>query len=341
VTETVSREELEALLSAYRTAHAGRRQRKDLGTRKAVRPFEAPRSGVVSTECLKALKRFHHEFAAAMSEMMSTLFRLPVKVEATNIEQVTRKGFRESITSPVMMMEVEAEPLKREIVLAIDPSLVGQWTDFVCGAGAEEPCEPSRLTEIDVALAARVAQVCLDKYAEMWPGAQKLHFETRRVCSSESYESNAAPSEEVLFCSFDVASSHCSGRLIWCLPAAAVEASLVQKDEAASRSDNASDFRRAIREAIGEIELQCRVVLGNTRLSFAEVLGLDIGDVIKTNASSDSEAKMFVGDVPLYPCRPRAVGRRLAAVIYDDSTGPVSQPDSEKLAVDQLRLNAA
>jgi len=45
--------------------------------------------------------------------------------------------------------------------------------------------------------------------------------------------------------------------------------------------------------------------------------------------------------VPLYPCRPRAVGRRLAAVIYDDSTGPVSQPDSEKHAIDQLQLKAA
>ncbi|MGC8862902.1 MAG: flagellar motor switch protein FliM [Armatimonadota bacterium] len=341
MTETVSREELDALLSAYRAANAG--QRKPWTSRKqsAVMPYKVRQSGVVSAECLKILKRFHQDYATAVSELLSNIIRVPVSVSAAGIDQMTRREYRESMTGPVMLMEIEAHPLADEILLAIDPSLVGYWTDVICGGSAEAPCEPSQLTRIDLAMAARVAENCLQKYAELWPGKQGLRLETSRICTSDEYVSGAAPSEAVLSCTLEVVSDHCSGRMILCLPAASVETNLSGSGAPKSKVEQNINFTELLREALGEVELECRVVLGRTQLPFSKTLGLDVGDVIRTNVRSDANAEICVGDISLFPCRPRVVGRRLAAVVCDESTEPVDKAVPLEEAPNQPRLKVA
>jgi flagellar motor switch protein FliM len=90
-----------------------------------------------------------------------------------------------------------------------------------------------------------------------------------------------------------------------------------------NRRDDAS-YVDDLRSAVSMVSLTAKVVLGRTRISFSDAMNLEVGDVIKTSTKYDSPIELWIGNHPLFHCRPGMLGSNMAIVISD------SMADSEK-----------
>lgn len=345
MSELLSQDEINALLSAYELVNTPSDDTASAGRSKEVRLYDFARPDRFSKEHLKSLGILHSNFAASMSMMLTGMCQIPAKVQVIGVDQVTYKEYRASVPSKTLIAEVSAEPLHSDLIFEVNPSIVGLWTDCLCGADPQAAAPPSELTPVDLAIAKRVIMQCLPGYAESWKGLAPIRPEVRRVVDSESYEDTFLPLETVLVCTIEVHMGQSFGMMTICLPSVAVETVLPALS--AGRTSRAAGVRHdkaltdKLRKGMENVPLQCRVVLGSTSISLSDAKALEVGDVIKINRRVDEDIQFWVGGKRMFNCRPGSRHNKLAVMITEVlescdsgeiSEKPLSEPEMAQAA---------
>lgn len=336
--QKVSTEEMTALSEAYESAEQSPAEGSG-----GVRSYDFFSPDKFSKDHLRTLNALHADFAAGLSGVLSGVCQLQTRVSVTNVDQVSYKGYRTSLPVKTLFAEVSAEPLSRYIIIEVNPSVVGMWVDYLCGGNPQLPAEPSDLTPIDCTVAERVLTSCLQVYADCWSSVVRFKPEIRRVVGSDSYEETLAGSEAVLVCSFEVDTGDPIGSMTICMPATSLEPMLpLLSTYGLGRSSNKGQNKTSdedVKRLLESVEIPCRVVLGSTKVSLTDAVDLKVGDVVKTGRSVDADLEMYVGNVPLYKCRPGVRGRDISVMISDaltpsEATGPATpspEPPSQEI----------
>jgi len=324
----LSQEELDALLAAYQSVNAQSGGASDGKPDREVRLYDFSRPDKFSKDHMRIMSAIHTEFAAGLTTMLSSLLQSPTTVELIRADQIPYKEYRASLPSRTMLAKISAEPLSSEMVIEVNPSIVGMWIDCLCGGSPSTSTGPSELSPIDLAVARRTVESCLQVYDECWSNVVKLHPEVRTVTASESHDETILPTETVLACSLEVHMGDFAGTMTICLPITGVEA--VMPALSAARSAGTTNNRHeqesadGLRKALAPVSLACRAVLGRAALTFSDTVNLEVGDVIKTNRKADSEIEFWAGNSHVFNCRPGIRNNKLAVVISGPAEAEVA-----------------
>ncbi len=325
--EKLSQDEVNALLEAYGSGEVEPSGRKH-ASHGDVRLYDFMSPDRFSKEHLRTLNIIHTNFAAGVATTLSGLHQIPTNVTLMRIDQVSYKEYRASVPPKTLITEVSAEPLTGCMLLEVNPSIVGMWVDYLCGGNPQIAALPSELTPVDLTVARRVLTSCLPAYSDSWSGMISINPEIRRVSNSESIDEPLAPAEAVLVCSFEIDTGSPIGMMTVCIPAASVEAVLPHLSPSrlirgSVKQDKAGGEK--MRKLIEKVNLPCKVVLGETRISMSEARNLKVGDIIKTGRPATGQLKMQVGGVHLFNCRPGMRGKNVAAVVTSIKTPDQAQ----------------
>ena len=175
------------------------------------------------------------------------------------------------------------------------------------------PARP--LTEIEMAIMARVTNGLLAQVRESWASLMPVEPKLESTSSSPTFIESGSSNEMTVVVKFEVRIGKATGNITFCLPFIVIEPILPKLSaknwftQVRREAGPADDATRGSRVAGIEVDLVAQV--GKARLPVSEILSLEVGDVIQLEQRVMDEIIVMVEGRPKFTATPGRSGKRL------------------------------
>jgi len=320
MSDVLDQKEVDALLAAVDNGEIDRETSTAPKGGVPMQVYDFKRPERVSKDQLRTLGALHETFARNVAADLSSAMRCVVDTELAEVEQLTYSEFVLSLPNPTCLMVLSAKPLDGSMVLEMNPSIVFPIIDRLLGGTGDDPSVPDRPpTDIETRLVVKLCEPLLRLLKEMWSNIKTIDFAVTEVESNPQLLQVAPPHDPVVLVSFQVTMGESQGRINLCIPYATIEPIMGQFSTqnwfaAAKKTDHGTNLTQITR-SLAEADLEVVTDLANTQITVRELLDLDVGDLLKTDASVDAEATLFVEGKPKFKGRPGRNRRNKAVLI--------------------------
>ena len=250
-----------------------------------VTQYDFKRPERVSKDHIRALHSIHDGFARNFGATLSGFLRTIIEVRVVGVEQLTYSEFIHSLPSPTCFVIIQAPPLEGQMCLELSPLIVYPIIDRLLGGSKSDLYIPQRpLTTIEWRLMLRLVNRALEHLAEAWRNFVDAKLEIVETESNPQLVHIVAPTEVVVFITFEIKMGQCAGTMSICVPFNTIESvlsKLTTQSWFGYRSKGASDDeRRRIRRSLGRSKVALTAYLGRATLKLRELRSLRVGDVI-------------------------------------------------------------
>lgn len=318
MSEILSQQEIDALLSAYSTGAAGRSS--DGSPSHEARLYDFARPERFSKDEIRRLEAVHRNFASRISNHFSAMLRGSFEVEHTTLDQSSFDEYLKSIPAPTLVCTFRVDPGNSRCLIEINPNVVFAIVDLLTGGNGDALLQSREMTEIELKLMESVVRSMLGHYVNSWEQFARLSVELERVGANQMV-SPIAPSQERMVSSFFEARVGSQvGLVSMCVPIRGLEAILGQLRAQAERMAKEPDLqvRQAIADHLHGSSLSVSAVLGSAEIRISELLDIKRGDCLRLGQSVDREIVCDVQGVPKFYAVPGIVGRKLGVQITRD-----------------------
>lgn len=287
------------------------------------RVHDFARSETLSSGMVQALEGIHSSFARGVAPTLSAYLHAPFEVSLLSVDQLSYSQFARSVPEPTVVAVFSLDPLPGRGILELNPS-IGFWiVDRLLGGEGEIAKTPRPLTELEKALIEGTLSRMLGELGTAWEQTVRLELELIEIMDAVGAAEVAKPPEAVAVASFEVAAGPLVGMASLCFPVISLKLGrLGAADPANARGDSrpagTSSFGDGLEAALSGVRLSCMVRLGTMRISPAELMGLEEGDILCLDGRADEALEMFVGDAPKFRCQPAAAGEKLAVQVLGE-----------------------
>lgn len=346
--QVLSQAEVENLLSSM---DGGATQQREVSEEAPVRPkvkispYDFKRPERVGKEQMRALQSLHEGFGRNFGAAMSALLRTIVEVKLTSVDQLTYSEFVFGLENPTCFVLLNAEPLKGNLILDVNPSIMFPMIDRMLGGG-KEASNPVRrpLTEIERRLVQRFTSLFLEEMELAWTNVIELELSVDRIESNPQLVSIVPPNEVVVLIGFELAMQNARGMLNLCIPYNSIErfsSTLVANSwQGYGRGLSSPETRSHIAMQMENSEVEMVVTLAGSRITTAELLGLRVGDIITTDHDVKAPLNVSVGGHTKYLGSPGAIKGRKAIQIQE-VVFPVDRPQPNKPSAERNGRSAS
>lgn len=271
--------------------------------------FKRPaRIGQLQRQTLQAMHQpIGRQFAATVAGMLRTL----VDVNLVSVDQMPYGDFVFGLDNPSCFSILQPSPLPGSWALDISPSLSYAVVDRMLG-GEAEPGQLIRrpLTEIENRLVGRLVDAFLQQVADAWRNLVALELSVKQVESNPQLVQLIAPNEPVVVVRFETAVASNRGLISLCIPLLSIErfnSQLAQVDFVGYDAPQPTEeTRRVISEQVDVAPVNLAVTLARLKIRTADLLDLQVGDVITTDQEVSAPLELTVQGVPKFTARPGA-----------------------------------
>ncbi len=246
--------------------------------------YDFKRPERVSKDQIRALASIHEVFARNFGATLSGFLRTIIDVRVVGVEQLTYNEFIHSLPNPTCFMILQAQPLEGQMCLEISPLIVYPIIDRLLGGDSDSSFIPQRpLTSIEWRLISRLCDRALDHLSEVWRNLVEARFETVETESNPQLVHIVAPSEVVVFITFEIKLGQSAGTMSLCIPFNVIESVLSHltsqswfyKPKASSETHKTRLARNLSKSSVELI-----AYLGQTTITLRELRQLQKGDLI-------------------------------------------------------------
>ncbi|MEO0511772.1 MAG: flagellar motor switch protein FliM [Planctomycetota bacterium] len=276
-----------------------------------VRQYDFKRPERVSKDQMRALQTLHESFARTFGASLSGFLRTIVEVNVATCEQMTYAEFIAGLPNPTSFNLITADQLEGEICLEISPLIIYPIIDRLLGGTNRDLFIPQRsLTEIEAKLIANVTERSLMSLTEAWQGVIPLQFEITASESNPQLVQIVPPNEVVVVVGLELRMSTRAGTMALCIPFKVIEPVMELLSEQSwfriRKSDDEQHLTRRLEESVGKATVELRGEIARARITLADLVGLEVGDIIETDTPVASDAVLLVEREQKFRC---AVGR--------------------------------
>lgn len=274
------------------------RSRRDLSSAE-VRPYDFKRPERVSKDQMRALQTLHEAFARNFGAALSGFLRAIVEVRVATCEQMTYGDFISGLPNPTSFNLISADALQGQMCLEISPLIIYPIIDRLLGGTSQELFIPQRpMTLIETRLIESVTTRGLEALSEAWESVRKLDFSITAAESNPQLVQIVPPNEVVVVVGLEMKLSNRAGTMNLCIPYNVIEP--VMEDLStqnwfsvgADESINASKDR--LDGSLQRTTVGVSGVLAETSMTFRDLTGLGVGDLIVTEKSADAPVVLCV-----------------------------------------------
>ncbi|MBL8890551.1 MAG: flagellar motor switch protein FliM [Planctomycetaceae bacterium] len=341
--QILSESEVESLLGSLAPAEAAPaarpREHQAAKPKLKVTPYDFKRPERVGKEQMRALQSLHEGFGRNFGSSLSALLRTVVEVKLTSVDQLTFAEFVFGLEVPTCFIVLDAEPLKGNFIVDINPSILYPMLDRMLGGGKEEPVMLRRpMTEIERRLSQRITSLFLEHLQHSWSNVIELEFNIIRLESNPQLVSIVPPNEVVVLIGFEIAMHGLRGLINLCIPYNSIErfsSTLVANSWSGyGRGTVNSETQAHIGMEVEQSEAELVVTLATSRITTSELLGLRVGDVITTNHDIHAPLTVSVGAQERFLGMPGAIKGKKAVQIQE-VVPPIERPKPNKPTTDR------
>lgn len=288
MTEVLDQTEIDALLAAAATnAEAARPAAGSAASAAQIesRAYDFKRPERVSKDQIRALGTMHEGFARNFGATLSGFLRTIIDVRVVDVEQLTYSEFVNSVPNPTCFVIVQAPPLEGQMCLELSPLIIYPIIDrLLGGTNAEVFIPPRPLTSIEWRLIKRMTDRAMEHLSEAWRGLVDLKFEVVETESNPQLVHVVAPTEVVVFITFEIKMGHCAGTMSLCMPFNVIEpvtSQLTRQSWIGYRAKDATETHvRKLTRNIMKSRVGLKAYLAESTITLNQFRAMRAGDIL-------------------------------------------------------------
>ncbi|MFI3177920.1 MAG: flagellar motor switch protein FliM [Eubacteriales bacterium] len=305
--DVLSQNEIDNLLKALSTGELDVDEMQKEEVRKVV-DYDFKRPAKFSKEHLRTLEIIFEHYGRLLSTNLPGYLRKNVQVEVVSSEAVTFSEFINALGSPTLMGIVNFSPLPGNIIMEFSVNLSYAIVDRLLG-GDGVPLEKNRdFSEIELLILERIVVICMQLLREPWKNVVEINPVLDILETNAQFAQILSPNEMMAIVTLNIEIGNISGLMNVCLPHVTLE-SVVDKLNtkfwfSSIHSGDGSSYEDLIEDLIDKVTIPLRANLGQSSISVADFMNLQVGDIIKLNSNVDNELDIYVGDIRKFTALP-------------------------------------
>jgi flagellar motor switch protein FliM len=329
--DVLSQSEVESLLAALEPgdAAAGAARLSEPAARVSVYDFKRPER--VSIEQMQALQTLHEGFSRELGAALSTMLRNICEVKLIDVSQLTYSEFVFKLEDPTCFILVDSKGLDGQIILDLSPSIVFPIVDRLLGGSRGPQAQGPKqrpLTQIEIRLATRVTDLILQSLSNSWSDICDLQLKVVQVESNPQLVQIVPPNEVVVLISFEITLAESKGILKLCIPFNTIESKAGKFTSTSWGSHDRRELdeaqKRNLESSLSLAKIELDVQIAETDLSTADVMNLEVGDIIMTEVPAERGATISISGRPIFRGVP-GIYRGKKAICITETLEPPDQ----------------
>ena len=326
MSDVLSQSQIDMLLNSMKEGNSGAAKQEEKKEKEYKKyDFYIPKK--FTRERLKILKGIHDNYCRIIVSQLNGILRMNCEIDVISVEEQRYHEFGNSLGENDVMvllyMKLPDESKNPPIVFHISQLLVTNMIDRMLGGegDAEELPVEYTYTDIELALYERLLGYFSGAIKDSWKNYINLSVESRRLEQSPSMFQEIGMDETIAIIMLEMKIPNASGYISVCIPGnllTNIFSIMDKRRNVENAYDNGiANGRDIIMEKLRNSALDMRVQLGTARLSFRDVYGLKVDDVIDLNKSKNSDVKVYVAGQPWFDAK-LGVHKNSVAVKLDE-----------------------
>jgi len=290
--DILSQEEIDALLDVVEDEGDDVLETGEEGLlpQRQVTLYDFKRPNRVSKEQLRAFRGVHDKMARSLASQISAIMRSIVEIQLHSVDQMTYGEFLMSLPNPTSFNVFSVKPLEGSGVIEINPSIAFPMLDRLLG-GKGEPFDASReFSDIELSLFETILRVMMSTLKEAWGPVMDIYPTVESKESSPNVVQIVAQNEIVVMVVMEIIIGHSSGMMNICYPVIALEPvlpKLASRDLMLNETSSKKSRNTELQVLLGGAKVDIEANLGNADLTMADILEIQVGDVLRLSSAAD------------------------------------------------------
>jgi len=306
--QVLSQAEVDALLNAVAegsvdSAGAGAVKREE---HRNVQNFDLTNQDRVIRGKMPTLDLIYERFVRLFRMSLSNSLRKIASISIISTDLLKFGEFVNTLPIPSCVGILRSETLRGNALLVFESKLAYALIDSYFG-GTDRPytkSEGKEFTRIELMIMNKVLQLGVSDLEEAWAPVHKIGLMHLRTETNPQFVGVVPLSDVIISTTFEVELENASGTIALVIPYSTIEP-IKNKLNSSFQSDSDRTDKIWIQNLethMEQVEANCSVNLGETSITVADLVNLNIGDIIPLNQDCDGELMLKVEGVPKYKC---------------------------------------
>lgn len=271
-----------------------------------VRRYDFHQPGRFSKEHLRTLRMIHENMARRLALQLSTKMRTSIDVNLAFIDTGPYASFIEQLSDTSSAMHlISLKPLPGRILVQYDNRLTDMLVDRLLGGAGNPASNVDReLTDLELDLLSSVTVDVIGAIEDSWQGTVDLTGKLEETLTNPYFVQVALPSDTCAWISFEMAVNGHGAALNFCIPASVLKPispklspqAWIAGSEQQADEENWALARKHIRRHLEHLQLEMTALLPGGELILADLISLQVGDVIPLQRHISEEVIMTMQD---------------------------------------------
>ena len=296
-----------------------------LSSAERARTFDFRRPNKLSRDHVRNLQIIHETFARQLTTVLSSTLRVVSQVSVLSIEQLAYDEYVRDTPNPSHMSILSVEPLPGVAVLQFPLSTAMTIVDLMLGGHGSNTGPERPLTDIERGLVRTIIDRALAELAYAFESVAEITPAVLGHESNPQFAQVAAPSDMTVVIMFDVKIGSEENVASLCFTYSALQPILDTIAAAATHAQIGRHDLEVVRERVSQrlldVPVEMAVEFAPTALTSAEIVDLQVGDVVPLGHATDIPLTATVGGTPAFRVRAARSGKRLACQVVDQVDG--------------------
>jgi flagellar motor switch protein FliM len=321
MTEVLSQEEIDQLLTAISTGEVDAEEMNQTSDQRKIKIYDFKRPDKFSKDQIRTISMIHETFARLTTTGLSAQLRAMAHVHVASVDQLTYEEFIRSIPNPTTLAVIDMEPLKGNAVLEIDPSITFAIIEKLFGGKGEGDTKLQReLTEIESAVIEGVIVRVLGNLREAWSNVIDLRPRLGRIEVNPQFAQIVPPSDMVVLVTLETKIGEVEGMMNFCIPYITIEPVISKLSGqywySSVRKGATTENLMIIKDRLNAVDVDLIVEIGKIEIKVRDVLALRTGDYIRLdNVKLNDNFVLKIGNKEKFECRPGKLSNKIAVQI--------------------------
>lgn len=281
-----------------------------------------------TTDLRRRITRLLGPFCKATSARMSAELRAPVELTQLDARQLSWSAAKSTVSEEAILAVVKAQPIGRQMLLAVEQPLVLRALDCMLGGSAAGAPESRRLSDIDLALTKRMLSSIVLQLSMLWRDLAGQELSVGEIDAEGDAGMLVPISEPTFAIDFDFSLAGLGSKLSLLIPWSAIEPALGEMlGGEGPLADADPQQTRALELGLSAAKMLVRAEIGSTSMPVEQVLAIAPGTLVTLRAKADQGVRLLADRVALARGLPGRSGVRRAIKL----TSPIS-PETDPAA---------
>jgi flagellar motor switch protein FliM len=313
--DILSQNEIDDLLNALNTGEIDVQEMQQTSEKK-IKSHDFRRPSKFAKDHLKTLNIIHDNYARLITNFLTGYLRTVIQVDVISVEPLAYSDFSNSISNPAILAVVDFTPLSGSIVFEIAPNIAYAIVDRILGGRGAALEKMREFTEIEIAIIERIIIQILNLMREPWENVVSIRPRLERIETNAQFAQIISPNEMVALITLSARVGEVEGMLNICVPHMVVEPIVSKLSTkfwfSTVEKESTKEAREMLERKIESTKIPIRALLGETKITVGEVIGLQRGDVLPLDTKADDELRVMIGTLEKFKAMPGIKNKKIA-----------------------------